>query len=202
MRGIKANPIGSLLCAAILALSWDCASAQERPKYTPCPSRQLQSCHQDISGGCTGWCSNGPMTIAPSFIEACEDQPVTINVRIQGGKMDLKDNKQEAVGGEIDWFDGMTTGLFPPGPLNQNFTHTYHQANKYYLSATFGDQRTYSSAGRSCSYRCRLQQAAVVVIHLKTSPQCKTGLFQNALEPFPVQLLKQKKKSVTRKTVR
>lgn len=167
----------------LMAAQW--SLGQHTPQYSPCPSNNPKcyardlghdSNHATTRAGCTNWCSDGPLRITPDVAEACEGEPVTINIRIDG-RMETKGNGDWAVG-SVDWDDGNDT---PIGAydfkLNQNFTHTYVQARDYLPSAMYQAEFKYHGDG-SCSYHCELRQAARAVIHLKTSPECKSGRLQ------------------------
>lgn len=156
------------------------------PLYYPCPRDPGVNCNEDLghdknntntNGGCTGWCTQGPMRISPDPIEGCQGQSVTINVRIIGGRMDIMGNAIDNSGGSIDWGDGQKTPIFSSDGLVQDATHTYIQANTYYPSATYAQQFRYTGNG-SCGYRCRLQQATIALIYLPGSPECATGTFK------------------------
>lgn len=142
---------------------------------TPGPKYKPGSCHEKIGGSaCTGRCADGPMRISPDPVEACEGEEVLINIRIQGDRMSTFGDTSQNKGGEIDWGDGKVEGL--SDCCNWDRKHTYLQAKTYHLSATFGEQFTNANnPPGGCSYRCRLQQVATVIIHLKTAPECAGG---------------------------
>lgn len=146
---------------------------------TPGPKYKAGPCHEELGGAsCTHRCAAGPMVISPSPIETCEDKPIRINVRIEGGRMSTFGDRIENSGGEIDWGDGSGTLLNLCDSMGKcsplDLTHTYSQASTYFISTTFGEQHNNANnPPGGCSYRCRLQQADTVVVHLKTSEQCK-----------------------------
>jgi hypothetical protein len=143
-------------------------------KYKPGP------CHESIGGAnCTGRCAAGPMRISPDPIEACEGEEALINIRIEGGRMATFGDTIENSGGDVDWGDGKEEGLGTC--CNWDKKHTYLQAKTYHLSVTFGEQSTNANnPPGGCSYRCRLQQAATVIIHQKNAPECAGGKFKKS----------------------
>jgi hypothetical protein len=178
-----------VLALGLLGLTTCGISMAQQPKYLPCPY-QDRDCREDLghensvyghpvttNGGCTRWCTNDPLLMSPTTIEACEDQPFQVNFRIAGGKMEVMGNVVTTGGGNIDWDDGKTEPLFATGPLNQDVTHQYHTARTYFPSARFSTDFKYDGSG-SCSYRCATQQADVAIIYLKSGPNCTGGKFK------------------------
>jgi hypothetical protein len=119
------------------------------------------------------------MRISPDPIEACEGEKIIINVRVEGNKMATFGDTVENAGGFIDWGDGKTDNL--NGCCSWDLSHSYPQARTYHASATFGEQDTNANnPPGGCSYRCRLQQCAVVIIHMKSSRECTGGTLKGA----------------------
>lgn len=180
--------IGSQLVGSwLLALTTVFAAAQNAaPLYLPCPRANNVTCNENLGqdvhnnntkNGCIGWCTSGPMKFSPDPIEGCQGVPVTVNVRIEGGRMDTMGNAIVNYGGFVDWGDGQTNAIFAGNGLIQDLSHAYPQSNTYYPSATYAQQFAYTGNG-SCGYRCRLQQATVAIIYLPNSPECATGTFK------------------------
>jgi hypothetical protein len=183
------NSIFRVLGLGLLMLTTSGISIAQQPKYLPCPYQQ-RDCREDLghensrlghvvktNGGCTGWCTNDPLLMSPTIIEACEDQSFQVNFRIAGNKMDIMGNAVTTSGGQIDWDDGSTEPLFTGGALNQDVTHKYHTARTYFPSARYSTDFKYDGSG-SCSYRCATQQADVAIVYLKTGPNCTGGIFK------------------------
>jgi hypothetical protein len=149
------------------------------PKYKPGPFHQALS-----STNCTGRCAAGPMLFTPEQIDVCEGQQVQVNLRIQGNRMSKAGDQVENSGGLVDWGDGKEEGL--AACCSWDLIHVYQQATAYHPSATFGEQCNNANNPRGgCSYRCRLQQAAEVTVHMKGSPECRTGKFNPKIENTP-----------------
>lgn len=157
-------------------------SVAQRPvgvTEAPGPRFKPGALHQSIGGnpGCVARCSSGPMRISPDPIDACEGEQVSINVRVDGNRMSTFGDRVENAGGLIDWGDGKEENL--SGCCNWDLKHVYVQATTHYLSAIYGEQHNNANnPPGGCSYRCRLQQAATVIIHMKSSPECKGGRFK------------------------
>lgn len=173
------------LALLLISIAQQPSSPNATPLYLPCP-RSGVTCNEDLGhdiysnntkNGCTKWCTEGPMNISPDPVEGCQGLPVTINVRVVGGRMDTVGNAIVNYGGFFDWGDGQQTAIFSRPGLNEDLTHTYGQALEYYPSATYAQQFAYTGDG-SCGYRCRQQQATVAIIYLPNSPECATGTFK------------------------
>src|SRR5580658_1934579 len=161
--------------------------AQTPPKFPPCPT-QTKTCNEDLGhdvnndntkDGCTKWCTGTPLKFTPDPVQACQNEPLVFNIRVDDA-MDSKGNAIQNGGGIVDWGDGSPEQQIPMLngniPFNQNLTHPFPSAGTYYPSATVAQQFAYTGAG-SCGYRCRSQQTIMAIVYLATSPECATGRF-------------------------
>ncbi len=115
----------------------------------------------------TVWCS-GVLRITPDPVAVYQGQEVKLRVFVDG-RLDLAGNATTPNGGgELDWGDG-TSQPIPINPAGAEYAHVYKTADQHYPSARVTQDFKYQGNG-SCSYRCDLRRAAVVIVYPALRP--------------------------------
>jgi hypothetical protein len=172
-----------------------------KPKYNPCvnrpgefqnPEAGYESCHQDLGhttppGNGVAWCTNGPAIFTSTQVDVCENEIAKMNARITGDKLSTHGDAVIYAGLNVDWDDGTSSNLPLTANTNQNIEHKWAQSTTYRPSLLYYIQHKYHGNG-SASYECRLDAQTKVFVHLKNSPECRTGVFKGTptkTKPMP-----------------
>lgn len=121
-------------------------------------------------GACQNvWCGDGALRISPDPAEVHEDETLQVQLSI-AGRFETGGNAMTPNGGaEIDWGDGTRDNFSLSQALTQPHMHKYAKANHYYLSARVVQDYKYDGNG-SCSYRCDVRRASVVIVYPALKP--------------------------------